>query len=138
MRRITKTFAALALLAVVSLSHGAAAQSSGQDVPVPTAACLEAGSDQSVVLGRLGLQEGFGPAAFIVVMPQGVCLTGKDAADRVEAAYSVQLFSNSAEGFQDLYRLAGEKVYVRGRAQAARTFQQRAPILLEVIEIATR
>ena len=99
--------------------------------------CQEAGSDQGVVQGRLGLLEGIGPAAFIVTVPGGICLTGKEQRDTVAQALSVQLYSNTAEGFQDLYRLAGEKVYVRGRMSAAQTFQQKAPILMEVIEIAT-
>lgn len=117
-----------AVLALASFTRPAAAQ----------AACLIAGSDQSVVEGRLGLQEGLGPAAFIIILPQGVCLDGPSAQDKVEKAHSVQLFASTAEGFQDLYRMAGERVYVRGKASAARTFQQRAPILLEVIEIATK
>lgn len=117
-----------AVLAVASFTRPAVGET----------ACLAAGSDQSVVEGRLGLQEGLGPAAFIVILPQGVCLDGPSAQDKVEKAYSVQLFANTAEGFQDLYRMAGERVYVRGKASAARTFQQRAPILLEVIEIATK
>ena len=99
--------------------------------------CQDAGSDHGVVQGRLGLLEGIGPAAFIVTVPGGICLTGKEQRDTVAQALSVQLYSNTAEGFQDLYRLAGEKVYVRGRMSAAQTFQQKAPILMEVIEIAT-
>lgn len=110
-------------------------------LPAPVAAqnrCLEAGSDLSVVEGRLGLQEGLGPAAFIIAMPGGVCLTGKDPADRIESAISVQLFSPTADGTQDLYQLVGERVYVRGRASGLRSVQQRAPIVVEVIEIATK
>ncbi len=112
----------------------------GAAVPTaePSEACLVAGSDQSVVIGRLGLQEGFGPAAFIVTVPQGVCLSGTEVPDKIEKAFTVQLYSNTAEGFQDLYRMAGERVYVRGRASGQRTFQQRAPIIVEVIEIATK
>jgi hypothetical protein len=101
-------------------------------------ACQEAGSEQGVVQGTLGLLEGLGPAAFIVKVPGGVCLKGTGAGDSVEQAMSVQLFSNSAAGFQELYSLVGEKVYVRGKLSGLKTFQQKAPILMEVIEIATR
>jgi hypothetical protein len=99
--------------------------------------CLEAGSDQSVVQGRLGLLEGMGPAAFIVTVPAGLCLKGKEPADNIAQALSVQLYASTAEGYQDLYRMAGERVYVRGRVSGQKTFQQRAPMLMEVIEIAT-
>ena len=77
--------------------------------------CQEAGSEQGVVAGTLGLLEGIGPAAFIVKVPGGLCLTGSDKDDNVEQALTVQLYSASAEGFKDLYRLVGEKVYVRGK-----------------------
>lgn len=100
--------------------------------------CQTAGSDQGVVQGRLGLFEGLGPAAFIVTVPGGLCLTGDAKGDNVANALSVQLFSNTAEGFQDLYRLVGEKVYVRGKLSGTKTFQQKAPVIMEVIEIATR
>lgn len=101
-------------------------------------ACQEAGSDQGVVQGRLGLLEGLGPAAFIVTVPGGVCLKGRQTSDNVEKATSVQLFSQTAEGFQDLYRHVGEKIYARGRLSGLKTFQQKAPILMEVIEIASQ
>ena len=100
--------------------------------------CQDAGSEQGVVQGTLGLLEGLGPAAFIVKVPGGLCLKGGSAADSVEQATSVQLFSNSAAGFQELYSMVGEKVYVRGKLSGLKTYQQRAPILMEVIEIATR
>jgi hypothetical protein len=100
--------------------------------------CQQAGSDQGVVLGTLGLLEGLGPAAFIVTVPGGMCLTGNAAGDTVEQALSVQLYSSTAEGFQELYRMVGEKVYVRGRISGLKTYQQKAPLLMEVIEIATR
>jgi hypothetical protein len=99
--------------------------------------CLEAGSDQGVVQGRLGLLEGLGPAAFIVTVPGGICLKGVAKEDNVTDALSVQLFSVTADGFQDLYRMVGEKVYVRGIVSGTRTFQQKAPLIMEVIEIAT-
>jgi hypothetical protein len=101
-------------------------------------ACQEAGSDQGVVQGTLGLLEGLGPAAFIVKVPGGMCLKGIGTGDTIEQAMSVQLFSNSAAGFQELYSLVGEKVYVRGKLSGLKTYQQKAPILMEVIEIATR
>ena len=130
------------LIAVFAATLAAPTAHSGNGGAAPerehAGACLVAGSDQSVVIGRLGLQEGLGPAAFIVTVPQGVCLSGSDAMDKVERAFSVQLYANTAEGFQDLYRMAGERVYVRGRASGQRTFQQRAPIIFEVIEIATK
>jgi hypothetical protein len=100
--------------------------------------CEKADSDQGVVQGRLGLLEGLGPAAFIVTVPGGMCLTGDQKGDNVDMALSVQLYSNTADGYQDLYKLAGEKVYVRGRMTGMRSFQQKAPIVMEVIEIATR
>lgn len=128
-------------IVIASLSTALDAASLVLVSPQPAVAekrCLEAGSDQSVVEGRLGLQEGLGPAAFIVVLPAGLCLTGRDAHDRIDQAHSVQLYATSADGFQELYGMVGERVYVRGRASGQRTFQQRAPILLEVIEIATR
>lgn len=100
--------------------------------------CEKAESDQGVVQGTLGLLEGIGPAAFIVSVPGGMCLTGTQKADNIELALTVQLYSSTADGFQDLYKLAGEKVYVRGRLTGTRSFQQKAPVLMEVIEIATR
>jgi hypothetical protein len=100
--------------------------------------CEMADTDQGVVIGRLGLLEGLGPAAFIVTVPGGMCLAGSHKGDTVEQAMSVQLYSSTAEGFQDLYKLVGEKVYVRGRLTGMRSFQQKAPIVMEVIEIATR
>ncbi len=100
--------------------------------------CEQAGTNDGVVQGTLGLLEGLGPAAFIVTVPGGMCLTGTQQGDNVELALTVQLYSSTADGFQDLYKLAGEKVYVRGRLSGTRSFQQKAPILMEVIDIATR
>jgi hypothetical protein len=100
--------------------------------------CQTTDTDQGVVTGTLGLLEGLGPAAFIVTVPGGMCLTGSQKGDNVEMALTVQLYSPTADGFQDLYKLAGEKVYVRGRLTGTRSFQQKAPIVMEVIEIATR
>ena len=100
--------------------------------------CQQAGSDQGVVQGRLGLLEGLGPAAFIITVPGGFCLQGSEASDNVAGATTVQVFSQTAEGFQDLYRLVGEKVYVRGKLSGLKTFQQKAPVLMEVIEIASQ
>ena len=123
--------AAALVLAVPSWVGRAGAGSAGRD-------CQEAGSDQGVVQGRLGLLEGMGPAAFIVTVEGPLCLKGPAIHDTVAQVASVQLYSASAEGFQDLYRLVGEKIYVRGKLSAGNTFQQRAPVLMEVIEIATR
>ena len=100
--------------------------------------CQLAGSDQAVVQGTLGLLEGIGPAAFIVTVPGGFCLAGPGSGDTVEQALTVQLYSSTAEGFLELYRMVGEKVYVRGKLSGGKTYQQRAPVLMEVIEIATR
>jgi hypothetical protein len=100
--------------------------------------CEKADTEQGVVTGTLGLLEGLGPAAFIVTVPGGMCLTGTQKADNIELALTVQLYSSTSDGFKDLYKLAGEKVYVRGRLTGTRSFQQKAPILMEVIEIATR
>ncbi len=116
-------------LVVLTMASAAAAE------PSP---CQEAGSDQAVVQGRLGLLEGLGPAAFIVTVPTGLCLKGASPGDSVEKAMSVQLYATTAEGHQDLYRLVGEKVYVRGRMSGTKSFQQKAPILMEVLDIATR
>ena len=101
-------------------------------------ACQVAGSDQGVVQGRLGLLEGLGPAAFIVTVQGPLCLQGDEAADNVPSAPTVQLYAVSADGFQELYRLVGEKVYVRGKLSGLKTYQQKAPLLMEVIEIATQ
>ena len=100
--------------------------------------CQDAGSQDGVVQGTLGLLEGLGPAAFIVTVPGGVCVKGPNPGDTIDQALSVQLYSSTAEGYQELYRLVGEKVYVRGRMSGLRTYQQKAPVLMEVIEIATR
>lgn len=100
--------------------------------------CEKAETDQGVVQGRLGLLEGLGPAAFIVTVPGGMCLTGPQKADNLDTALTVQLYSSTADGFQELYKLVGEKVYVRGRLTGTRSFQQKAPIVMEVLEIATR
>ena len=100
--------------------------------------CQDAGSDQGVVQGRLGLLEGLGPAAFIVTVQGPLCLKGTEQADNVTAAPTVQLYAMTAEGFEELYRLVGEKVYVRGKLSGIKSFQQKAPLLMEVIEIATR
>jgi hypothetical protein len=136
---------ALSAVAAMALASAAPVPGLAQTAPVspPSASsgqksCIEAGSDQGVVEGRLGLMEGIGPAAFIVTVPGGICLTGGEPQDRIDKALSVQLFSLTAEGYQDLYRMVGEKVYVRGKLTGKRSFQQRAPILMEVIEIATR
>lgn len=104
----------------------------------PGKTCQEAGSEQGVVQGRLGLLEGIGPAAFIVTVPAGLCLKGTAPGDSIEQTTTVQLYAQTAEGFQDLYRLVGEKVYARGKLSGLRTFQQKAPVLMEVIEIATQ
>ena len=122
-------------LALAGLAIGAAVAT-----PMKAAdkACQEAGSDQGVVQGRLGLLEGLGPAAFIVTVPGGLCLKGPDNEDNVPEALSVQLYASTAEGFQDMYRMAGEKVYVRGKISGARTYQQKAPLIMEVLDIATR
>jgi hypothetical protein len=103
-----------------------------------TTSCQVAGSDQGVVQGRLGLLEGLGPAAFIVTVYGMLCLTGTEANDNVAVAPTVQLYASNAEGFRELYRLVGEKVYVRGKLSGQKTFQQKAPLLMEVIEIATQ
>ena len=122
-------------LALAGLAIGAAAAA-----PVMAAGrpCQVAGSDQGVVQGRLGLLEGLGPAAFIVTVPGGMCLTGPTQDDNVPDALSVQLYASTADGFQDMYRMVGEKVYVRGKISGARTYQQKAPLIMEVLDIATR
>ena len=99
--------------------------------------CEVAGSDHGVVQGRLGLLQGLGPSAFIVAVPGGMCLSGPQPTDNVDRVLTVQLYSQTAEGFQELYRLVGQKVYVRGKLSAGGTFQQKAPVIMEVIEIAT-
>jgi hypothetical protein len=70
-------------------------------------------------------------------MPGGLCLKGAAKEDNVADALSVQLFATTADGFQDLYRMVGERVYVRGILSGTRTYQQKAPVIMEVIEIAT-
>jgi hypothetical protein len=120
-------------LAVLAAALVSSARAQGDAKP-----CLVSGSDQGVVEGRLGVMEGIGPAAFIVTVPGGICLEAGEGHPRIDGARSVQLFSRSADGYLELYRMAGERVYVRGRATGTRTFQQRAPIVMEVIEIATR
>ncbi len=106
--------------------------------PADHSECQRAGSDQGVVQGRLGLLEGIGPAAFILKLQGPFCLQGDEATDTVAQSQTVQLYSVSAEGFQELYRLVGEQVYVRGKLSGLKSFQQKAPVLMEVIEIATR
>ncbi len=101
-----------------------------------TRTCKEAGSSQAVVQGRLGLLQGLGPAAFIVSVPGGLCLAGADQSDNITQALTVQLYANTPEGYEELYTMVGEKVYVRGKLSGQRTFQQKAPILMEVLEIA--
>ena len=63
---------------------------------------------------------------------------GAETTDNVPSTPTVQLYAASAEGFQELYRLVGEKVYVRGKLSGLKTYQQKAPVLMEVLEIATR
>ena len=113
----------------------AMAEPTGPAGPKP---CQEAGSDQGVIEGRLGLLQGLGPAAFIVPLPGGLCLKGATASDSVEQAHSVQLYAASAAGMQQLYHLAGHRVIVHGRLTAGASYQLKAPILMEVIEIVAR
>jgi hypothetical protein len=122
------TTAAIAIVLVIAATAVRAAPASKP--------CLQSGSDQAVVEGRLALQEGLGPAAFLVMVPAGVCLDAGDGHPRLDEVRAVQVYATSAEGMQDLYRLAGEKVYVRGRPTGRRAFQQRAPIMMEVLDIA--
>jgi hypothetical protein len=127
-RPVLKCLAMTSALIGIAAAYPASAQKT----------CEKADTEQGVVTGTLGLLEGLGPAAFIVTVPGGMCLTGTQKADNIELALTVQLYSSTSDGFKDLYKLAGEKVYVRGRLTGTRTFQQKAPILMEVIEIATR
>jgi hypothetical protein len=115
---------------------GAVMAAAGHGAQAQPRTCQQAGSDQAVVEGRLGLLQGLGPAAFIVSVPGGLCLNGTEQSDNIAEALTVQLYANTPEGFQELYGMVGEKVYVRGKLSGQRTFQQRAPILMEVIEIA--
>lgn len=124
-----------AIAAMFLAGPPAIAESAGQ---AKVKSCQEAGSDQSVIEGRLGLLEGLGPAAFIIPIPGGLCLKGVAASDNVRQALSVQLYSVSAEGMQQLYGLAGQKVVARGRLSGGSTYQQKAAVLMEVIEIVAR
>ena len=90
-----------------------------------------------MIEGRLGLLEGLGPAAFIIATPGGLCIKGEAVADNVASAQSVQLYASTADGMQRLYSLAGQKVIVRGRLNGGSTYQQKAPVVMEVIEIVT-
>ena len=52
--------------------------------------------------------------------------------------FQLTKIASSLHAGQDLYRLVGEKVYVRGKISGLKTYQQKAPLIMEVIEIATR
>ena len=91
-----------------------------------------------MIEGRLGLLEGLGPAAFIIATPGGLCIEGEAVADNVASAQSVQLYASTADGMQQLYHLAGQRVIVQGRLTAGASYQLKAPVLVEVIDIVAR
>lgn len=123
------------LLALAALLAAAPAVAEPAAGPSATT-CQSSGTDRGVVLGRLRLMEGLGPAAFILTIPAGICLTGSAEADALGRATTVQLYSDTADGMERLYSLVGKRVMARGRLSAGSTYQQKAPILMNVLEIA--
>ena len=98
--------------------------------PSWAAGCAVANADGAVAEGRLIVRDD----AFILKMPQGLCLEGDDEFDRVEATTELHVFG-ADDAVQDALRtLAGKDAHLRGRLMGAHTQHHKAPIIMEVVE----
>lgn len=120
---MTKTI--LAIVLVIAAVAGAWGPSWAGD-------CARANADGSIVEGRLIVRDD----AFILKMPQGLCLKGDDEFDRVDATTELHVFG-ADDAVQDALRtLAGKDAHLRGRLMGAHTQHHKAPIIMEVSEAA--
>ena len=94
--------------------------------------CVRANADGSIVEGRLVVRDD----AFILKMPHGLCLEGDDEFDQVEGTTELHVFGADDAVHGALVKLAGQDVHLRGRLMGAHTQHHKAPIIMEVVEVA--
>jgi len=100
--------------------------------PSWAAGCAVANADGAVAEGRLIVRDD----AFILKMPQGLCLEGDDEFDQVEGTTELHVFGADDAVHGALVKLAGQDVHLRGRLMGAHTQHHKAPIIMEVVEVA--
>jgi Domain of unknown function (DUF4431) len=76
--------------------------------------------------------------AYILHLDDAVCLEGSDAADKVEHARIIHVFSSKSDLSKRLKRFVGKSVRVRGKPFGALTAHHHAPIVMDVNEISER
>ena len=98
--------------------------------PGSAAGCDTANTDDAVAEGRLIVRDD----AFILRMPEGLCLKGEGEFDNVDETSEVHVFGADDAVQGELKALAGKDVHLRGRLMGAHTQHHKAPIIMEVSE----
>jgi hypothetical protein len=121
----------LSCFAVIALLFGGISPSHAQ--------CLEAERDEFVqgdlMLGDFKDAAGRDEPAFILILPEPVCLGGEDEFDNVEDADAIQIYSSDEQVDGSIADYVGETVLVRGQAFGAMTVHHHAPIVMDISSI---
>lgn len=107
------------------------------------ARCMKAGAADEIAEGTLAqgmFQDAAGrpERAFILTLPAATCLIGDDESDEVKSALAIHLYTSTEVLQNQLQRLVGETVFVRGKPFGAMTVHHHAPIVMEISEIDSR
>lgn len=73
--------------------------------------------------------------AFILILPDTVCLSGEDEFDDVRDARTIQIYSSDEAVDRSVQRFVGQTVSVRGKAFGAMTVHHHAPIIMDISQI---
>lgn len=92
--------------------------------------CASANADGAIAEGHLVVRDD----AYILRLPQGLCLKGDDEFDNVEATTELHVFGADAAANRKIAKLVGQDVRLRGRLMGAHTQHHKAPIIMEVGE----
>jgi opacity protein-like surface antigen len=98
--------------------------------PASAADCVRANEDGAIAEGRLIVQDD----AFILQMPEGICLKGEGEFDNVDETSELHVFGADDAVQEALAKLVGQDVHLRGRLLGAHTQHHKAPILMEARE----
>lgn len=100
-------------------------------------------SDDEIAEGRLDIGQfqdaaGRPESAYIVSLPEAVCLDDPDPEFRVEHADTIHIYSSNEAVHAEIDRFVGGTVLVHGSPFAAHTAHHHAPIVMDVSEIDTQ
>lgn len=98
--------------------------------PGAAADCETANADGAIAEGRLTVRDD----AFILQMPEGICLKGEGEFDNVDQTSELHVFGADDAVQEQLAKLVGQDVHLRGRLMGAHTQHHKAPILMEARE----